>query len=361
MLRTALGAPDQALAAWRELRPELDLHTIEDSVFGALPLVYRRLEAAGLADPDLQRLKGIYRSSWARNVLLVERLRESAEALRAAAVPMLLVGTAGAALRYYDTLGLRPTGYLELLVREHEVTRAVRGLGDAGWSTRGRSRHGSEPLALTDAEGRVCLLRTRLAPDFVSTAHGPAEAPFWDEAIDIDCGGVPVTALCPTDDLLAAIVGGLRATPIRSFQWIVDGAMILRSSPEIDWVRLYRIGVAGQQGLRLRNALEYLRGLDSSLLPEIPRQLSSRKVPTRERLIYASTTRDAPRLGSLPHALGEHLARTAGRSAWATTLALPGFLRDRWDVAHAWQLPGAAARRALGHVASREPTESETR
>ena len=70
VLVTALGEPDRALAAWQELRRDFDLQTTEDLAFAALPLVYRRLRAAGIDDPDLARLKGIYRSAWARNTLL---------------------------------------------------------------------------------------------------------------------------------------------------------------------------------------------------------------------------------------------------------------------------------------------------
>ena len=48
------------------------------------------------------------------------------------------------------------------------------------------------------------------------------------------------------------------------------------------------------------------------------------------------------RLGSLPQAVGEHLARSAGMSAWATVAALPGFFRKRWQVQRARQLPAEA-------------------
>lgn len=355
VLLTALAEPGRGLEAWLELRRELDLQTAEDSVFATLPLVYRRLEASGIDDPDLARLKGIYRSSWARNTLLVERLRATAEAFREAGVPMLLVGSIGAALRYYETLGLRPTGYVELLVREDDAARAVRALGTAGWSTRGGSRAGpAAPLALFDGEGRLCLLRTTLAPDYVVATGGPAEAPFWEAAGDLDANGAPVRALSPTDDLLATIVTGARATPMRSVQWLVDAAMILRAPEQIDWERLCRIGVERGQGLRLRAALECLRQLLGPPPPfSVPEPLERRKPPGRERLTYACSARMIPGLGSLPQALGEHLGATAGRSAWATTAALPGFFRERWQLEHTWQLPVAGGRRAVRNLVRR--------
>lgn len=353
LLVAALGEAPAAPAAWQELRPELDLQTLEDSSFAALPLVYRMLDTAGVEDPELPRLKGIYRSTWVKNNMLVERLRTTAEAFRTAEVPLLVVGSIGAALRYYPALGLRPTAHVELLVREDDAIRAVPALGSSGWSTRGAAREGpAAPLALFDREGGICLLRTALAPDFALGTREAAHAALWEAATEIDAHGLPVRALCPTDDLLAAIVTGARAKPAASIQWIIDAAMILRAAPEqVDWERLWEVGVERGQGLRLRDALEYLRRLVGVAPPAaVQERLGGRTPSARERLTHACTARTVPGLGSLPQALGEHLASTAGRSAWATAAALPGFFRERWQLEHTWQLPIAGGRRAYRNL-----------
>jgi putative nucleotidyltransferase-like protein len=348
VLQTVLAEPARALASWQELRLELDIQTLEDTAFGALPLVYRRLETMGVDDPDLPRLKGIYRHTWVTNNLLLERLQATAEVLRAADVPMLLVGTIGAAVRYYDTLGLRPTGYLSVLVKQADWLQAIRALGGAGWSTRGGSRPpGTAPLPLFDDAGRVCLLRTRLAPEFVQAGE-PAEAAFWDAAVDVDLDGLQIRALPPTDDLLAIVITGARANRVPSLQWIVDSAMIVRTPEQIDWQHLYRISVEGGQGLRLRDALLYLGGLlGYAPAPTVVEQLERRSPSRRERLVHATMGTDVPWLGSLPDAVGEHLAATAGTSAWATAGAFPAFLRERWQVPSSRQLPAAVGRRAV--------------
>jgi len=355
LLLTALAEPDRALAAWLELRRDFELQTTEDLAFGALPLIFQRLQAAGVDDPDLARLKGIYRSTWAKNTLLVERLRATAEAFRAAEVPMVVIGSVGAALRYYETLGLRPTAEIDLLIREDDTTRAVRALGSAGWSTRGGARRGrTAPVPLFDEAGRLCLLRSSLAPDFVTDAGEPGETPLWDAATDLDANGTPVRVLSSTDDLLATLVAGARANPIHSVQWIVDAAMILRTPDGVDPERLRRIGVERGQGLRLRNALEYLQGLLGSVpLPTVQEQLVQWKPSARERLSYWCTSRS--------QVLAEHLGATAGRSAWATVATLPAFLRERWELDHVWQLPVAGGRRALRNVGRRRARPADPR
>jgi hypothetical protein len=358
LLETALGNTSEAEAAWREVRPTLDLQTVDDATFAALPLVYRALEAAVPDEPLLPRLKGIYRSTWARNALLADRLDTTAASLAASDVPVLLVGGIGAARRYYPAFGLRPTAYIGLLVREHDAPAAAEALGRSGWVRRGaqRSPSGSEPLVLFDGSGNACVLRTTLALDFLpSSASEDGHEPLWEAATQIDANGAQIAALCPTDDLLAAIVLGARVGEPASIQWIVDAAMITRAAPDqIDWDRLVHIGVERGQGLRLRDALGYLDRLPGpSTRIEVRRMLDARRPGRRERLTYACTVRTVRGLGSFPQALGEHLAQTSRLTVPATIAAFPGFMRTRWQLEHNWQVPVAGARRAFRNLARR--------
>jgi hypothetical protein len=350
LLQVALSAPPVALATWEELRPELDLQTLEDRAYPLLPFVYKALDAAGVDDPDLARLKGTYRSTWVLNNLLLERTRGVADAMQAAGVPFLLVGSIGSALRYYPELGLRPTSYIELLGRDGAAAAA---LAEVGWRPdRPDEPTSSEPAVLRDRGGNVVLLRMALAPDVVLAAGADAHAPIWQAATRIDVRDASVPALSETDDLLAAIVTGARAVPDRPIQWLVDAAMILRHADHVDWERLVDLGVVAGQGLRLREALAMLEALVGPILPrDIREQLSAHKPSRRERLIYVCTTTAVRPLGSLPQAVGEHLAATTGSSAAATMRRLPAFLRKRWKLENTWQLPLAGAQRALRAIA----------
>ncbi len=73
LLRVALLDDDRAAAAWHELRPQLDLDTIDWDQHRLMPLVERGLRRSGVDDPDLGRLRGIHRQSWSRNQLLLRR------------------------------------------------------------------------------------------------------------------------------------------------------------------------------------------------------------------------------------------------------------------------------------------------
>ncbi len=347
LLVAGLGDRPAALSAWERLRPGFDLQAIDDGTFAVLPLVYRMLDEAGVGDPLVPRLKGIYRNTWVRNSLLVDRLRETARVLASAPSPPVLVGSIGSAIRYYPALGLRPTPCVELLVDEAGVLDTVLALGRAGWTARGAPRATpAEPLALVDRGGNVCLLRVALAPDFASPAADGATA--WAETTTIDVGGAMAVALGPTDDLLAAVVTGARAGGLPALQWIVDAVTVMRTAPDrIDWQRLVRVGVANGQGLRLRHAFAYLRRLLGVGPPEEVEQALAGLRPTRrERLVYGCTVRSVRGLGSMPQALAEHLVQTASLSPAATIATLPGFLQRRWQLEHPRQLLLAGLKRA---------------
>src|SRR5439155_10104749 len=133
LLLAALGDPEDAAAAWRGLPPSFSLDELEPGSFELMPLIYRNLSSAGHRDSVLPRLKGIYRRTWARNNLLLERTREDADALRMAGIPALLLEGVTLALRYYPDLGSRPTTYLHFVVGKDDEVAAVARLERIGW------------------------------------------------------------------------------------------------------------------------------------------------------------------------------------------------------------------------------------
>jgi hypothetical protein len=342
LLKVGLRAGDEALAAWEELRLSFDLQTLEPGTFAALPLVYRTLGTAAPDDPLLPRLKGIYRSTWVKNNLLVERLDEIAAALAGDGVEPIVVGSLGSALRYYSELGLRPTPSVELLVGPRDLLRATRTLGRLGLSAPGPiDGDVREPVSMSDADGRVVVLRTSAAVELELGIDTLAPV-----AVPLALRERTLPALLPGDDLLAACVAGGRAGPVRSVQWIVDAAHILRGT-ELDWPRLLALAAEQGQILRLARALDYLADDLGEQLPPGADALFAHRATRRERLAYALSGSAARGLGSFPQALGEHVHATRDRPALASAAALPESLRRRWNLQQKRQLPVAGGRRAV--------------
>jgi Uncharacterised nucleotidyltransferase len=290
LFQVALGDDAEAVAAWRALRPRIDLERLEPGSFGLLPLVYRALERVATDDPLLPRLKGIYRSTWVKNSLLVERVGETFDTLSARGIDAVLLGGLGSGVRFYGDYALRPTSIIEVLVAPAARASAVAALGRVGWIAQPQGT----PLWLTDAQGRSCVLKTRLASDF-----GP-DATLLDVRQTIDLRGHSVSVLTPGDELLAACVTGARKPSYPTVQWILDAALAIgASSASLDWDRFVELAAAHDQLLRARRALAYVASLPRVHLPaQVLPQLEAGAVALRVRFAYAMAAK-APAGGRL--------------------------------------------------------------
>jgi hypothetical protein len=361
LLEVALGAGEEAEAAWQRLRPTLDLDNLEPGSFALLPLVYQTLVENGSDDSLLPRLKGIYKNTWVRNNLLLERTGETADALGSAGLhPLFLAGTLFAA-RFYSNLGLRPTASVELLADPDRLDATCDGLGAADWTFRPDITEGpSGPRYFSDDHDNLCVVRTTLAFDFTHTGGSlAAHAPLLEKAEPhVLRSGASVLFPATTDALLVAVMLGARRKPTPAITWILDVAMILRNAGDrVDWTRLLDLTVARGQTIRLREALAYVSALPAV---DVPRpaldRLASERVTRTQRLIYAGAAGSAPQLGALPEIVAAHLAASAGRGSVHAVTTFPASLRTRWGLESSSQLPLAAGRRAVRLISGRTST-----
>ncbi len=318
LLAIALGGQGEVEAAWQDVRPQLDLDRLEPGSFALMPLVYRALSQAEVKDSRLERLKGIYRSTWAKNNLLAERAKETASELGGR---VAVLGGISTAQRFYGDLALRPTPTVDLLVED-----GAEGAEPAGWQLTS-----SGPVRwYEDAEGRLLTLRSTVSPDF--------SPEVWDAVEPLQVRGGELLALSPADELLAACVLGARAGAFRLITWIADAVLVIRSG-SVDWDRVVDRTLESGQTLRVRDALEYVGGR-VDVPANVRERLGSAAVSRRERVAHR-LTRARPRIfGGLPHTLGEHLGAGEG------VRTLPAALRSRWSVDRGRRLPAEAGRRA---------------
>ena len=196
----------------------------------------------------------------------------------------------------------------------------------------------------------MCVLRSRLAIDcFGSAARDPLLGVSGERHA---LGRVEIRVPSPTETLFAVIVSHARMTRPPTLQWIVDAKMVL--AEDLDWQHLLALADRSGQVLRLRDALGYLGGLPGPKPPsEVHDRLAGMEVDKRQRLAYACTVGSLRGTGALSPLVAEHLTATAGTSVPRTVAGFPGFLRDRWNLTHTWQVPFAATRRALRPLRSR--------
>ncbi len=123
LLRAALSSSSQTAQVWHQARA-FDLEALDSSTFELLPLLYRRLVAAGVEDPRLGRLKEVYRRVWYGNQLILRRTGRALEVLRAEGVDAMVLGGAAVGLLHYRDVGARSMSDTRIAVRPTAVAHA---------------------------------------------------------------------------------------------------------------------------------------------------------------------------------------------------------------------------------------------
>jgi putative nucleotidyltransferase-like protein len=351
LLQVALRERAVAEPAWQELRPRLDLDVMEIGSFALLPLLYRRLVEWGTEDPDLERLKGIYRRVWYGTNVLLEDAATACEVLAAQGVSALLTEGASVAPRYYEDPGLRRLEYADILVRPGTEAAAVTALAASGFK---RWVEGTTAVRvpLTGPRGSVCVIGS--APPLelaLSGALSRSTDDFWRDAVVTPVAGRSASVLSSTDELLFALVAGCRATvPAARVQWAVDATMIIRGAgADLDWDRLFESAQQRRAVPRLQRALRYVAATCAAPVPEDAlERLSALPVTRRDRLALYLNERPYGVAGGLPYSLAAHLRFTADETPLGALRALPAFLQRTWDLDRPSQIPLHLLRKGAG-------------
>jgi hypothetical protein len=290
LIRAAVREPGEAAAAWERWRGGGDILALDPDGQRLLPLVYRRLMEAGVRDPDLARLKGIYRHWWYCNQVLLRDAAPAVEALHAAGLPtMLLKGAALAPLHYRD-IGARPMGDIDILVPRERALEALRVLDEAGWRPGGSMSADLRTLTrVTHGEPLVKSGSTAIDLHW-QVLHSPVvEEDFWERSVPLEVSGIVSRTLGPADQVVHVCVhgadGGL--TPIR---WVVDVLAVLGSA-EVDWERVADVGRRQRIAHTLAEALDYLRSVYGGQVPAAALEaLREPPASRRERAVHRAAT-----------------------------------------------------------------------
>jgi hypothetical protein len=264
LLRAALGRGDQARSAWRSwVAGGGDVQALDEPAHRLLPQLYRNLEALGVDDPELGRLKGVYRHSWYRNQRLLHRAAGAIAALRGAGIETVLLKGAALTAVYQQDLGARPMNDVDVLLRPEQVPEAVEVLDNLGWRLVEDRPMGDRPVAY--------LMRTthshavRAADGNELDLHwspvwepGPDEG-IWQDARPVEVAGTETLVPSATDQLVIACVHGVLWIP-SPLRWIADAAVVLSvAGDEVDWDLLERRARERHVELAMADTLSVVR------------------------------------------------------------------------------------------------------
>jgi hypothetical protein len=331
LLRASLLPDERALAAWNEVRPALDVATMDGSVTALLPVLRRNLLALGVEDDLLALFKGVHRYNWARTrLLLAPSLPVIADLAQRGIPTMLLKGAALVAEGGVDA-GLRSMNDIDVLVptdRRHEAVGVLLAHGfvpvdDApAWYVTDHVPDYSPSYGFRDAQDRQLDLHWHVLH---GSCQPDADHYFWAASVEVDLFGVPTRTLCPTDELLLVVLHGVRWSDVPSHRWLVDAAMLARGVfGPVDYDRLVDQAQRRRLGLMLARGLATLREVSDAPVPDaVLRALRPRRVAALERLEWRALARAPSERGRLARAAlahQQHARRGAGGALRAERL-----------------------------------------
>lgn len=347
VVETIVGPPERSSVAWRAVRPTLDLDVMEEGSYFLLPLLYRRLLELQIEDPDLPRLKGVYRRTWYRNHLLLEELQSALAELAGDSVTVLAYAALALATTCHEDLGARWIPYAEMIAQPGDLERAEAALRRAGFRpANGHRRHALQPTPYVNDAQQVLVIAGAPPLDLLAPADLAASArDVWRRASEHEIAGQTVLTLDPTDEFLLVCLNGAKPAGKSDPVWVVDAATLI---PHVDWDRLCASAESSHTALLLQDALHYLAEVYAAAIPAATlERLGSVRRRRREVLARRLVAHAGGVAGDFPGTLADYLRVSNDAGLLRTVAGVPEFLRRRWQLDHAWQVPARALTKSV--------------
>jgi hypothetical protein len=325
---------ERAVVAWECWKKKVNLDDLDHASFRIMSLAYTRLVELQIPDPDLGRIKGIYRYQWTKNKLAFRGKAELLHAFAAAAIPTLLLKGAALCQTVYRDPTARPMHDLDLLVPVNDAARVVRLLQERGWLAQHFApeviiQHLHACSFLHPQYGELDLHWHVLR----SYCHAGKDAELWAAAVEHLFEGAPTKILCPADQFLHACEHGMHHSPSSSLQWLVDACLILRHSRSpMDWERLLDQARQFELVLPVYQTLCYLKEQFQESVPDkVLQDLSHSPVALTARVEYFLAGRSEEKQQDYLHRTGlllcHYLRNKRGRSTMEAIRSFPLYLR----------------------------------
>jgi hypothetical protein len=306
LLRAALIPDERAVVAWRELRPKLEITTLDGNITPLVPRLRANLLGLGVEDELMPVFKGVHRHAWAQNQLLVAAMMPVvAELERRGIATLLLKGAAVLAAAQRDQ-GFRRLADVDVLVPVALRRAAIDALLEIGlephlgvpaWYVDELVSRYSPSYAFIDADGRELDLHWHALH---ASRQPEADADFWDAALPAVLGGIASRTLCDSDSLLHAVLHGLADNGESGFRWALDVALTIEDARDLDWDRLVEQSRRRRVSWTVGAGLSYVRELLDVPIPQSALRELRRSGPrVLERLELRAKRRAPDQWGAL--------------------------------------------------------------
>jgi Uncharacterised nucleotidyltransferase len=355
LLRAGLFEAPGAIASWRTAQSMVDLDDLDDESLRLLPLVYVNLRRLDVHDPEMGRLKGLYKKTWFENELAFHRLAEALTSFHASGIPTTLLKGAPLVDLYYRDRGSRSMHDIDLLIPIERWSDAVEILVRLDWHSRPRKFNGvpqfREEWEFKHRDGYRIDLHWAVIGYMVRPDRKLAGADGRPRLLSRDVAGVTTHVLDHPDQLIHVCLHGARTWPPGNLVWAADAVKVLERVPNLDWDRVLRFSAARRCSRAMGEALFFLSDQLGAPVPGSTIQaLRSARVGRREALGYTLTSgpgREPRLMHRVVRAMGHYVRLTAEWPIADAVRGLPRYLQELQDLDRLSQVPIASLRRLL--------------
>src|SRR5580704_16448989 len=256
LMAAALGAPDDALQAWRRWEA-VSVDVDRDRVaLRWLPLVAANLRGAPTGRAR-ERLRGAAHGAWAFNRRALTAASSAVAHLELAGIRALVLKGAALEVRNGAAWGGRAIGDVDLLVSPDAFKGARALLEDLGWHPGRWNRRPLDSWCHSVDFTRADDVAIDLHRFVLAECCWPgADAAVWQQAQTVVSDDRAWLTPCAEDLLLQVCVHGLRWSPVHAGTWVADAAAILaRDGTRFDWTRLIEEARRRSLTVQVRDAL----------------------------------------------------------------------------------------------------------
>ena len=353
LLRACLLQGEDVLKAWQKWIKIVDIDNLNSDSNSLLPLLYRNLSTHQVNHPEITRLKGIYRSTFYKNQLLIQKITKILNSLQDANIETILLNDVAINLQYYPHLALRHIYNFDLLIRTENSSKTINILDKLGWKY-------SDNLLIRTVVGNAAIFKDELGcrlsihyPVALDAIQQNVEYNFWQEAEINKVGEISTYLLNPTNQLLQICLQAFSFLQPTGAVWVADAMMILNSSGDkIDWNKLITQAKKRQIVLPVKNTLPLLDEiLDTSLPPAILqeiKQLPISKLEEKEYQIINSKTYSF--LGTFLSRYYVYSRLVSNSNAQLNLIEFTKYLQAVWGLASFWQVPVQVVNKGIRKV-----------
>ncbi len=342
LLNACLLEDSTAVEAWEKWQSCASLDELDKGSFRMLPLLYGNLKRQGVANPLINKLKGVYRQTWYANQIIFHDVFTLLKQFGICGIPILLMKGAALVFFHYKDLGLRPMSDIDVLIPTSQFRASMDLLGKSGWRSAKPDSYenalwfNNTSLFQHSSGGKLELHWYAIS----QSRRKNIDENFWRRAIPVNYQGVETLATCPTDTLFHVCIHGAKWNELPPIRWITDAIQIMRTS-KVDWNTLLEEGKKRRLIVGLKETLFFLHEEFNAAIPsEVLKNLSEIPVTKSEVFLFESIQglSGFPRKQKGPALWIKYRKIMSFKGVHPLSFDFIFFLQHWWNLAHAWNV-----------------------